>query len=204
MAHYTTPGTVAPALPELTVPDALLDALKATEPGQDALALHPDPVIARPGEAPWLALWRAFGGAWRLEPDGLVFLYVEEHIHEALADLLQLVLRQAPAEIPYLTLTYALYCDRRVADGFGGGACLITREQIRWWGTGTWLAQQIQALDQSTYRFTVELASRRARRAPQVEEMADILARGARTELRQRYGEEVWTLRVEAQTGPAP
>lgn len=147
MANYTSQGTVAPVFPALVVPHEALEMLKEGEHGQDALILGPGALPPKADEAEWLILWRAFGGQWELDPDGLHFLYVEEHIHEAMADLLQLVLRHASEEIDYVTLAYALRCDRMVADAFGGGACFITRDDIRWCGTGTWLAEQIDAFE---------------------------------------------------------
>ena len=149
MANYTSQGTVAPSLPAIAVPHHLLEELKVGEHGQDALTLGHGDLSAKADEAEWLILWRAIGGQWELDPDGLYFMYLEDHIHEAMADLLQLVLRHAPEEIDYVTLAWAFHCDCMVADAFGGGAFFITRDELRWCGTGTWLAEQIDAFEKA-------------------------------------------------------
>ncbi|MFH1571511.1 MAG: hypothetical protein ABIL09_26200 [Gemmatimonadota bacterium] len=217
MANYTSQGTVAPALPALVVPHPLLEELKVGERVHDALSLRAGELAPKAGEAEWLALWRAIGGQWELDPDGLHFLYVEEHVHEAMADLLQLVLRHAPEEIEYLTLTYALRCDRMVADAFGGGACFITRDQRRWWGTGTWLAAQLEAFQTAATSatppstFVTEVSVSRALSAVEQEDVGGALAAGARHELRtwQRQGHlpqdlEVTSIRVTSAPASGP
>ena len=211
MANYTSQGTVAPALPDLAVPLALLEELKAGERVQDALSLGAGELAPKAGEADWLRLWRSLGGQWELDPDGLYFLFVQEHVHEAMADLLQVVLRHAPEEIEYVTLKYALHCDRMVADAFGGGACFITREEIRWCGTGPWLAAQIDAFETAataqsrTYIYTTALSVRRALTPVEQDDVGGALAAGTRQAWRagQRQGYlpqdvEITSIRVTA------
>ena len=58
----------------------------------------------------------------------------------------QAIITRHPNEVPYVTLERAYTCSKMRPDGFGGGAELITADDVRWVSTRHWLERQIETL----------------------------------------------------------
>lgn len=87
------------------------------------------------------------GVDWWKDGDGTTFIIGESGNLERLAQLLQMILLDLPAdEHPFVTIEWAETCSKMRVGEFGGGACFITRDDVRWFSTGEWLRRQVKAL----------------------------------------------------------
>lgn len=68
---------------------------------------------------------------------------------DLVADLLQEVLKRFDVDTA-VGFQWAFDCSKPVTDAYGGGACVVTRDNKRWMDTGRWLRDQMQAMGQST------------------------------------------------------
>lgn len=62
------------------------------------------------------------------------------------AAVFQAIVARHPDQLPYVTVEMAFTCSKMRPDGFGGGAELITAEDVRSINTSRWLADAVAAL----------------------------------------------------------
>lgn len=62
------------------------------------------------------------------------------------ATVFQAIVARHPDQVPFVTVEMAFTCSKMRPDGFGGGAELITADDVRWINTSRWLAERIEAL----------------------------------------------------------
>lgn len=75
--------------------------------------------------------------------EGMYYVFLENGLSEEGAAVLQRILKDLDAEeYPYLRVEGAYTCSKLRPGEFGGWACHITREDIQWGGTSSWLHQQ--------------------------------------------------------------
>lgn len=68
---------------------------------------------------------------------------------DLVADLLQEVLKRFDLDMA-VGFQWAFDCSKPVTDAYGGGACVVTRDNKRWMDTGRWLRDQMQAMGHGT------------------------------------------------------
>jgi len=70
------------------------------------------------------------------------YLYCEEGLGGETAVLLQYILQGLDKNIEHIQVEGASTCSKLRPGEFGGWACHITRDDIKWYGTGQWLREQ--------------------------------------------------------------
>ena len=76
-------------------------------------------------------------------PEETYYVFCEYGFGDEAAALLQYILKALDAEAyPYIQVEGAFTCAKLRPGEFGGWACHITRDDIKWGGTGSWLHEQ--------------------------------------------------------------
>jgi hypothetical protein len=160
MANNNSQGTVSPFLPltqehkdllNWSADDSVLNSDGSWVDGMD----QSDPVSQKRAEVDRIAnslglteeyQWQGLVG-WDSCGEGpgerVYYLYYESGLCEEGATLLQYLLKALDAEAyPYIQVEGAYTCSKLRPGEFGGWACHITRDDIQWGGTSSWLHQQ--------------------------------------------------------------
>jgi len=88
-----------------------------------------------------------YEGPWKSsKKTGLSYLYVANGLEEGAPEVLQEILQGLPKEYTHISYEAASYCSKLRPGEFGGHACFITRDAIRWMSTNGWLHEQLEKL----------------------------------------------------------
>lgn len=140
MADYYTHFSIIMKLPDVAAQQYAL-ALYAK-----ARSLTSDEEV--PGEIPEelhdnLDMWFFIAEASGNELEPAIWMHSDNDGVEAACDFIQHLLKRFKPH-GYVAFEWSNDCSKPRTDGFGGGAVFITAEEIRFSGTGNWIAQQIK------------------------------------------------------------
>ena len=139
MANNYMEGTIWPSLPLTeTQRSALCACPEDLRFAKDEELLDGEKLFVKWQET--YGLEESTGISVDIDTDDLYYLYCENGMEAGADEVLQEILRGLP-EDKYTCITFeaASYCSKMRPDEFGGVACFITRDEIKWMSTSDWL-----------------------------------------------------------------
>ena len=146
MADYFSQAVVSPELPLRDIHFRIFDLLRGNEEGKvedpEEVAILRDHFGALMEEGEVREDYSPGALSFYKQEDGRYYCYCEEgYFDDSVLRYLQWVLTTLDeAEFPCISIEVAYTCSKMRADGFGGSAFLVTRDDTHAVHTGTWLA----------------------------------------------------------------